>query len=96
MMRDEWKRSNSCVTRSVFIGWLKAKSHEPAWQLEYSVEWDAIAWSYWTNIDNWADPPARFTLDGAFAAGSQGTTWMPGKLSKYCVAEIGLYRLAGS
>jgi len=54
--------------------------HEP-WYCEYSVEVDvrpAFAWSYWTDIGNWVDPPAQFSLDGAFAAGSQGMTQMPG------------------
>jgi hypothetical protein len=38
----------------------------------------AFAWSFWTDVANWDDPPARFTLDGPFADGSIGTTLMPG------------------
>jgi hypothetical protein len=58
--------------------------------LEYSVESDAspaFAWSYWTDVRNWADPPARFTLDGTFSAGSTGTTWMPGQEPLHWVIE---------
>lgn len=32
-----------------------------------------------TNVANWSDPPAEFSLDGPFAAGSRGTTRMPGQ-----------------
>jgi hypothetical protein len=56
--------------------------NEIAWQLEHSVETDAsasFAWSYLTDVRNWDDPPAQFVLDGPFAAGSQGTTLMPGQ-----------------
>jgi hypothetical protein len=56
--------------------------NEVAWQLEHSVETDAsprFAWSYLTDVSNWNDPPAEFALDGPFAAGSQGTTLMPGQ-----------------
>jgi len=30
-------------------------------------------------VRNWNDPPAEFTLDGPFAAGSQGRTVIPGQ-----------------
>ena len=53
-----------------------------AWEMTHSVETEAsqdFAWSYWTNVANWDDPPARFELDGPFAAGSQGTTHLPGQ-----------------
>jgi hypothetical protein len=30
------------------------------------------------DVRNWSDPPAEFSLDGPFAAGSRGTTRMPG------------------
>jgi hypothetical protein len=55
---------------------------EVAWQLEHSVETDAscsFAWSYLTDVRNWNDPPAEFSLDGPFATGSRGTTLMPGQ-----------------
>jgi hypothetical protein len=53
-----------------------------AWEITCSVETDArpaFAWNYWTNIANWADPPAEFELDGPFAGGSRGTTRLPGR-----------------
>ena|SRR5579872_3366966 len=55
---------------------------EPFWHCEYSVEPRvslAFAWSYWTDVRNWADPPAEFSLEGDFAPGSEGTTRMPGQ-----------------
>ena len=54
----------------------------PAWECQRSVEADvpaAFAWTYMTNVSNWSDPPAEFSLDGPFAVGSHGTTWMPGQ-----------------
>ena len=48
---------------------------------EHSVEAHvsaAFAWSFWTDIRNWDDPPARFMLDGPFADGSRGTTRIAG------------------
>ena len=53
-----------------------------AWHLEHSVDAEvsaALAWSFWTDIGNWDDPPARFELDGPFAVGSQGSTLIPGQ-----------------
>jgi hypothetical protein len=55
---------------------------EVTWQLEYSVEADAspgFSWDYWTDVTNWDDPPAQFVLNGPFAAGSRGTTLLPGR-----------------
>jgi hypothetical protein len=52
-----------------------------AWQLEHSVEAEvsaAFAWSYWTDVGNWDDPPARFEIEGPFAAGARGRTHVPG------------------
>ncbi|MBV8549704.1 MAG: hypothetical protein JOY54_00265 [Acidobacteriaceae bacterium] len=51
-----------------------------AWEMTHSVETDAtalFAWSYWTDVRNWADPPAEFELHGPFAAGTRGTTKLP-------------------
>lgn len=53
-----------------------------ACQLEHSVEADvspAFAWNWRTDIKNWDDPPAQFRLEGPFAAGSWGTTLLPGQ-----------------
>jgi hypothetical protein len=57
-------------------------SKTPAWELQHSVDVDVpatFAWQYMTDVGNWSDPPAEFTLDGPFTAGAQGTTRMPGQ-----------------
>ena len=57
-------------------------TNEPPWQFQHSVPCDAprkFAWSYWTNIANWDDPPATFALDGPFDVGSRLTTILPGQ-----------------
>ena len=43
----------------------------------------AFAWQFRTNIANWNDPPAKFTLDGPFEVGSRGTTQLPGQEPLY-------------
>jgi hypothetical protein len=51
-----------------------------ALQLEHSVEAEvspSFAWSWWTDVKNWVDPPAQFQLDGPFASGSCGMTVFP-------------------
>ena len=51
-----------------------------AWHLEYSVEVEvsaSLAWTFWTDIRNWDDPPAHFELDGPFAVGARGKTLIP-------------------
>lgn len=53
-----------------------------AWEITHTVETNAspnFAWNYWTDVGNWDDPPAIFQLDGPFAAGSRGTTRLPGQ-----------------
>ncbi len=55
---------------------------EASLQLTYSIEADvspAFAWRFRTDVANWNDPPARFSLDGPFEAGSCGTTLIPGE-----------------
>jgi hypothetical protein len=50
--------------------------------LEHSVEVGVsatFARNFLTDISNWDDPPARFTLEGPFAAGTQGATELPGQ-----------------
>lgn len=57
-------------------------SKAPAWECEHSVDVDVpakFAWRYMTDVGNWSDPPAEFTLDGPFTSGAQGTTRMPGQ-----------------
>lgn len=53
---------------------------EIALQLEFSVEAEVspmFAWDWRTDVTNWNDPPATFSLDGPFVAGAQGTTLLP-------------------
>jgi hypothetical protein len=57
-------------------------SSEPAWVCQRSVDVDvpvSFAWQYMTDIRNWSDPPAEFSLDGPFASGTRGTTCLPGQ-----------------
>jgi hypothetical protein len=62
-------------------------------QLEHSVEADvspSFAWNWQTDVKNWDDPPARFQLDGPFAAGSWGTTLLPGQEPlRWHIREVG-------
>jgi len=54
----------------------------PAWEMSHSVETDTppdAAWKYWTNIENWIDPPAEFELDGPFVQGARGITRILGQ-----------------
>ena len=56
--------------------------HDIACELAHSVEAAvsvAFAWSWRADVSNWDDPPATFQLDGAFAAGSWGSTFFPGR-----------------
>jgi hypothetical protein len=62
-----------------------------AWTFEYSIECNTsrqFAWSYWTNISNWNDPPARFELDGPFAIGSRLTTTLPGQIMRSIIRDV--------
>lgn len=55
---------------------------EAVWACERSVDVDvpaSCAWQFMTDVRNWSDPPAEFTLQGPFAAGTRGTTRMPGQ-----------------
>ena len=52
------------------------------WHCECAVEagvTPAFAWSFWTDVRNWSDPPAEFELEGAFVPGARGTTRIPGQ-----------------
>jgi len=55
---------------------------EIVWQVEHTIDAEVssrFAWNFWTDVSNWDDPPAEFVLDGPFAAGSIGTTRIPGQ-----------------
>ena len=52
------------------------------WTCQQSVDVDvpvSFAWPYMTDVRNWNDPPAEFTIDGPFTAGTRGATRMPGR-----------------
>ena len=64
---------------------------EPVWQFQHSVECNVprhFAWSYWTDIANWNEPPASFHLDGSFEAGSRLTTSLPGQTLHSLIREV--------
>jgi hypothetical protein len=64
---------------------------EPAWQFEHFVECNVtrqFAWSYWTNIAHWDDPPASFHLDGPFDIGSRLTTSLPGQTLHSVIRDL--------
>ncbi|MGH9723114.1 MAG: hypothetical protein ACRD8O_23125 [Bryobacteraceae bacterium] len=69
-----------------------------AWETSHSVEAGVtaeFAWSYWTNIANWDDPPAKFELDGRFEAGARGRRRMPGQEPLgWIIREVGPGRTA--
>jgi hypothetical protein len=56
--------------------------NEPVWTTQESVDVDvpvSSAWTFMTNVSNWSDPPAEFSLEGPFASGAHGMTRMPGQ-----------------
>ena len=70
---------------------MKENIPEPAWEFQYSVECNApryFAWSYWTNIANWNDPPATFHLDGPFDVGSRLTTYLPDQSLQSVIRDL--------
>ena len=68
-----------------------AQNTETAWQFQHSVDCNTprqFAWDYWTNIDNWNDPPASFHLGGPFEVGSQITTSLPGQSFHSVIRDV--------
>jgi predicted kinase len=58
-----------------------AMARVPAWDCECSVDVRvpvSEAWGFMSDVRNWSDPPAEFSLDGAFESGASGVTRMPG------------------
>jgi hypothetical protein len=52
------------------------------WAIEHSAEATAnlaFTWTYMTDVKNWDDPPAKFSLNGPFLSGSPGSTEYQGK-----------------
>lgn len=68
------------------------KDERITWQTEASVEANVpieFAWQFMIDVSNWADPPARFSLEGPFEAGTEGETTMPGQRPvRWWLAEI--------
>src|SRR5262249_9223369 len=61
------------------------------WEFSHSVECGApreFAWKYWTNPENWDDPPARFEFDGPFAAGTKLKTLLPGQTLESLIQSV--------
>jgi hypothetical protein len=57
-------------------------SSGPMWQCHYAIDVDvpvSYAWSYMTDVRNWNDPPAEFSLEGPFVDGTRGLTHTPGQ-----------------
>jgi hypothetical protein len=55
---------------------------EIKWAIEHSAEATAdlaFTWRYMTDLKNWDDPPAKFSLNGSFSSGSSGSTEIPGQ-----------------
>jgi polyketide cyclase/dehydrase/lipid transport protein len=49
----------------------------------------SFAWTFMTDVRNWSDPPAEFSLDGPFAGGTRGATRMPGQPDRsWTVQEV--------
>ena len=64
---------------------------EPVWGFQHSVDCNVprqFAWSYWTNIANWNEPPATIHLDGPFVTGAHLTTHLPDQTLHSVVREI--------
>jgi hypothetical protein len=56
------------------------KLNDVAWETRHSVETRVsveFAWRYWTDVENWDDPPARFEFSGPFVTGARGLTYLP-------------------
>jgi hypothetical protein len=61
------------------------------WEFQYSIECNVtleFAWKYWTNIENWNDPPAKFHLNGPFEAGRQLMTILPDQTLHSLIREV--------
>jgi len=64
---------------------------EASWEFVHAVECEApreFAWAYWTNAENWDDPPARFEFDGPFAVGTRLKTILPGQELESVIREV--------
>jgi len=61
------------------------------WDFAHAVE-SAVprefAWEYWTNEENWDDPPARFEFDGPFTVGTRLKTILPAQELESVIREV--------
>jgi hypothetical protein len=70
---------------------------EVTWKFEHSFDCNsprALCWSYWTDISNWDDPPAKFHLEGPFEDGSRITTELPGQILVSVIRDVTVGRAA--
>jgi hypothetical protein len=71
--------------------WQESMVDAPIWEFTHAIECETpreFAWAYWTNAENWDDPPARFEFDGRFAAGTRLTTILPGQKLESVIREV--------
>lgn len=64
---------------------------EPVWSFQHTVDCHAprqVAWNYWTNIQNWDDPPARFEMQGDFRDGARLRTILPDQTLESTIHEV--------
>jgi hypothetical protein len=64
---------------------------EAVWEFVHAVECEApreFAWAYWTNAENWDDPPARFQFDGPISVGTRLKTILPGQELESVICEV--------
>jgi hypothetical protein len=90
------KNSSTEKSRCKFKKWesggrMTENKSEPVWRFQHFVNCNAprqFAWSHWTDIANWNDPPASFHLDGPFNVGSRLTTSLPGQTLQSVIREV--------
>jgi hypothetical protein len=91
LLRDVY--NGATFIDGTIVKMLKSESgpHEPAWVFQYSIACNAprqFAWSHWTNVANWNDPPASFKLDGPFDIGGRLTTSLPSQTLHSVIREV--------
>ena len=67
-------------------------STSPEWACQCSVDANvsvAVAWQFMSDVRNWSDPPAEFSLDGPFGTGTRGATRMPdGQVNPWTLRDV--------
>jgi hypothetical protein len=67
------------------------------WKFGHSFDCNSpreLCWSYWTDISNWDDPPAKFRLEGLFEDGTRITTELPGQILVSVIRDVKVGRAA--